>query len=145
VACGRRPRKRLGQTRGSAKPQRGLGRQPHRPAGRFFFTEGGHTLMPILHFGFGLARVAKKSYRKCTRISCPLANAPQKRHGGRPIRPGSGGGQTRGGRWRQPLNQGQPRAPPRGISPSVKAPRKMRKQKKRVTDWLFTIASSLLF
>jgi hypothetical protein len=107
-----RPRKRLGQIRGSgAKPQRGLGRQPQdfRPVERFFFTEGS-TLMPIFHCG--LARVAKKSYRKYTRKSCPLASAPKKRHGGRPIRSGSGGGQTRGGRWRQPLNQGPPRAPP---------------------------------
>jgi hypothetical protein len=95
-----RARKRLGETRGSgAKPQRGLGRQPQglRSAGRTFLTEGGAP-MPILHCG--LVWVAKKSYWKCTRKSCPFANAPQKRPGGRPIRPGSGGGQTRGGHTR---------------------------------------------
>ena len=72
-----------------------LGRSPSGVWGGNFVTEG-DTPMPILHCG--LVRVAKKSYeyRKCTRKSCPFANAPQKRYGGQPIRPGSGGGQTRG-------------------------------------------------
>jgi hypothetical protein len=59
-----------------------------------FFNRRGHA---DAHLHCGLVRVAKKSYRKCTWKNCPFANAPQKRHGGRPIRPGSGGGQTGGG------------------------------------------------
>jgi hypothetical protein len=78
-----RARKRL---RGSGKPP-----------GRKFETEGG-TLVPILHCG--LARVAKKSYQKCTRKMYSLANAPQT--------PRRRANST--GKWRRP-NKGRALAP----------------------------------
>ena len=99
--AGKVTQKRPAETGGfGAKPQRGLVR-------RFFLTEGG-MLMPILHCS--LVRVAIRSYRKCARKSCPFVNAPQKRHEGQPIRPGSC-------KWRRPNRGGrrQPRLFLRGM------------------------------